>query len=80
MNVFCSVFKGKKISIRITTSETTVNNAITISINSSLKFSIFPMTDIFELDSRKQKSTKIDKQDKLTELYEFTLLKIQGSR
>ena len=38
------------------------------------------MTDIFELDSRKQKSTKIDKQDKLTELYEFTLLKIQGSR
>lgn len=41
MNVFCSAFKGKKISIRITTSETTVNNAITISINSSLKFSIF---------------------------------------
>ena len=40
MNVFCSVFNEKKISIRITISETTVNNAITISINSSLKFSI----------------------------------------
>ena len=59
MNRFCSAFKGKKISIRITISEITVNNAIINSINSSLRLCIL-LGSIVELHSGEQKSTKID--------------------